>query len=1555
MESCEQIGIGGERMSNVKNSSIPDFLVTFFVGERAISKTLSDILRNRTNPLFLEVLGLPLDFILPFFQEEVDSSVVFYLRQECNPNYQVVVNDNPCGNHIIQSGDYFVFKNLTGNKTVKALFIATSDLCTGYRKYRLPKDTNIFFGRTSSNDISFYLSNFISREKHAAIHVDSHGNAFIEDLKRSVGVYVNGQMVHSQQLKLFDEVFIMGFSLVYMGDFIAVRNLNVESTLPLMPEYILKDPVHDTERKDYFISTPRILKTLDRDEIEIDAPPNPFTVDQTPAILTLGPTLTMSIVMLASLGVSIANAFSGGQISTIITSGIMAIGMLLGALMWPSLLRRYQKKRILAEEAHRKKRYTSYIADIEKELVEKRERAIRVLNQSLCPAPEMLCAMLDSESNRLHLWERSSEDSDFLAIRMGLGSRPSEIHFKIPRQGFQLYEDDLRKLPTELSQKYEILTHVPLTLDIRNNHTIGIIGSLQNIQTILNEIILNVMSLHPYDEAKLVFVTSPKRAVVFAPFKNIPHIWSNDRQVRFFATNPEEVHYIFNTIDEKIKDRESLQDKSAASVPHYVIIVTEPNLIEKEALYRYINDSNNQVGITTLFAYGDITKLPKCCKTIIQSDSTRTGYYSKNRNSNRFIPFTLDPIDMEAVYAFSDKLSRLDIKRDARSMGIADRISFLQMYKVGNVHDLSIESHWRNNNSAKSLAAPIGVVAGGDVFSLDLHEAYHGCHGLVAGTTGSGKSEFLQAFILSLAINYSPNEVAFVLVDFKGGDMARPFMEKAYAPALPHLSATISNLSGNILYRALVSLDAEIKSRQRIFNEAAAALGVDKLDINSYHKYYKSGRLDTPLPHLVIIIDEFAQLKTQQPEFLEQLINIAQVGRSLGIHLILATQKPNGIVDPQIMSNSRFKVCLKVADKQDSVDMISRPDSAMIKNPGRLYLQVGYDEVYECIQSGYSGADYIPTKSFMPDEEITVQMTDNTANPIHSAKMELTNDKSEKTQLEAVVAEIVALGQKYNLSAKPLWLNVLPEKVLLSSLKKETRGLCSATIGLADFVRTQEQKPLIVDLVQAGHIGLYGASGTGKTTFLQTMVYSMVCEYGYSPAELNLYAMDFGGRNLGYLSHLPHTGGVVFADEADKIYELISTLQGIIDERKRLFADHNCGTFRDYRAVCHNPLPAVLVLIDNFAAFREKYMDISDAFIDIISAAKAFGVYFVITGNTRNSIYYKVTEHIATYFTLKMNDPGNYLDILNVRPPIIPEDISGRGITVINREVIEFQTAIAFNGETESDRMTRIADEYQTLKTGWKGYLPILLSGSDENVKEAPAAANTAFISLQSNPPESVYDDPHHLILGTSKSGALTYGIPLSQHYKICICANGSNDLRAFYKNLLEQISSYSDRKAVFIDDEIGTYKGLVENYSTFRYISGCSALETFIEDLKPELNARLENPEAQHMRLFVVIAEFNSFFRMISDVQAAFMRKVVQYMNDPKYQIYFICGFDVNGDKNNDRLFMSLIVNAESYLICPFCYEKASKKIETLPFISDIKPGHCYFCLNEKSTDIRW
>ena len=1543
-------------IKNSNNVTI-DFLTTFFIDDYIVTKLLSEVVQNRGGLFLASSIGLPHDFILPIFQEEKAGISKYVLRQHTIDKYQASILDKPCNDHEICGGDYITFKNHDTKKIIRVLFVPISDVRVGYKKFKIEKGTNIFIGRTPANDVAFGFSNFVSREKHAAIRIDNDGKAYIEDLKRSVGIYVNGKLTHSQELSLFDEIFMMGLSIVYLGQSVAIRNLALDSTLPLIKAFPAKSIIMENQ-KTYFVRTPRILKSLDHDEIDVDAPPNPPTMDNTPVILVLGPSITMSIVMLASLGVSISNAINGGDNTTLVVSGIMAGGMLIGAIMWPMLLRRYQRKTVRAAETHRKSRYLSYIADIEQKLISKTERAIRLLKETLSPAPEVLCSLLDTETGRLRLWERSYSDEDFLAVRIGIGNRPFDVKIKVPRKGFQLYEDELADLPTKLSEKYGTLTQVPLTINIRDNRTIGLIGNKEHVRNLLTEMILNVIALHSYDEVKLVFVASQKQMDEFDIYKNLPHVWSNDRKIRYFATNQEEVHYVFSSIDEIVREREAKSGEITddTCIPQYIIVIADSSLIEREALLRYIDSPKNSVGITAVFAYGDITKLPKSCETIIQSDETRTGYYIKNENENKFTPFSLDDVSKKSVSIFSNELSRLLIKRDMRTLGIPDRISFLQMYKAGNVQELDIERHWDGNNSSKSLAAAIGVMAGGEVFSLDIHESYHGCHGLVAGTTGSGKSEFLQAFVLSLAINYSPNEVAFVLVDFKGGDMARPFMKKPFSPALPHLAATISNLSGNILYRALVSFEAEIKSRQRLFNEAAAMLGVDKLDINSYHKYFKSGKLQTPLPHLIIIIDEFAQLKTQQPEFLTQLVNVAQVGRSLGIHLILATQKPSGVVDPQIWSNSRFKVCLKVADKQDSVDMINKPDAAMIKNPGRLYVQVGYDEIYEYVQSGYSGADYVPTKTYMPDDDITVQMTDNTANPIHSAKLDMSSSRTDKTQLEAVVAEIVTLGQKKKISAKPLWLDMLSEKIILSNLMKGRKGLCTATVGLVDYVRTQTQRPLTFDFSKTGHIGLYGAGGTGKTTFLHTLVYSLVCDYGYTPDEVNIYVMDFGGRSLGYMETLPHTGGVVYADSEEKIAGLSTILHDIINERKRLFASNDCGNYIDFRTTNRQTLPVILVLIDNFAAFHEKYYDLSETFFDVVSSGRTFGIYFVVTGNTRNSIYYKVTEHISTYFTYKMNDPSNYLDIHNIRPPIIPEDINGRGITVIDKEIVEFQTALALDSENEADRISTIREKYDAIAVAWNGNLPVRIADMiSEPTEEENMPASYSVGTVQENLPDAIQNVRDNLLLGTSKTGALQYGMSLIDGYKLGICSDDMSGMEECYRNIIKNIISFDNRRLVFIDDESSTFRNLSTEFPSCMYIDGVSSLDNFINDIKPELNARLSEEDARKEQLFIVISEYNRFFSMITDEQAAFMRKVLQYIDSPQYGIYFICGFDANGEKSNDRLFVSLLVNTETHLICPYSYEKASSKIETLPIVNDLKPNNCYLCIDDKSVAIRW
>lgn len=1470
-----------------------EFLVSLFFEDTVKTEKISDFMRSR-NDLLPEAAKKALaDFSFPL--RKTDGAYEIDLTGG-PAGVQAFLNGEAVVRRRIAHGDYLFFRLREGEVPFSLLFVDCGKMKAGFSKYRLRKDTNIFIGRASDNDICFDLNDCVSRQKHAAIRIDASGQAFVEDLKRTVGVFVNGRRTNSAKLSPGDEIFLMGLTMVYMGEYLAVGDLSVSCGLEEYREFAVKTPEETDEREARdFVRSPRILKSLDQGVCEIDPPTTPQKSERIPAILAIGPSLTMAVAMLASLGFSIANLSAGGSMQSVASGGAMAVSMLLGAAMWPSLLNRYQKKTQAAQEKYRCEKYGEYLGRKDRELAAKCARNARIWNEVLSPGPDILCGFPDSPEKRLRLWERSAGDDDFLSVRVGLGDRDSGIDIHIPRDGFTLDGDELRELPKGIAEKYRVLKHVPITLPLREQVTVGLIGKRANIFRIANGIALNIAALHSWDEVKMVFVCWEKDGGEFEWARELPHVWSSDRSLRYLCTDPDEVHQVFSAVDELVKSREDGGENRGQALPHFVFFVADRSLIEGEALLRYLENPDNRVGISALFLYGDIATLPKDCRVIVQSDDAVCGYYSRNRNNNRFMEFEPDAVDAGKLRNFGKKLAALRVKTDSRNLGVPERISFLQMYRAGNIAALHIEKRWDGSSADRTLAAPVGAVAGGEIFSLDIHEAYHGCHGLVAGMTGSGKSEFLQAFILSLAVNYSPNEVAFVLVDFKGGDMARPFMEKEktdrkpYVPSLPHLAATISNLSDSVLYRALVSLDAEIRTRQRVFNELAASLGTDKIDINSYQKYFKEGRIRAPLPHLVIVIDEFAQLKTQHPEFLEQLINIAQVGRSLGIHLILATQKPSGLVDPQIWSNSRFKVCLKVLDKQDSVEMIGRPDAAGIKLPGRCFVQVGYDEVFECVQSGYSGADYAPSPLYRLDDEITVRLVDHTATAVRSVRDGVSGEKTGRSQLEETVRELVALGQQKGLRAKPLWCAPLGGEILLDSLPDLPRAggpSLSAKFALADYVRIQKQLPLEIDLLKSGHVAVYGASGSGKTTLLQTLVYSLAVRY--TPNEVVFYVMDFGGRTLRYLELLPHCGGVVFSDSEDAVAEMLGTVQDIIEERKRLFAQENCGSYTEYLNAGGKKLPAVVLIVDNYAPFRERLFPLEERLIELVRSGRTYGVFAVITGSSKDAVYYRVTEHISVFLTLRMNDRMSYRDILNVPVPVEPEDIRGRGLAAADGGAVEFQTALAAPGDSEPERIRKISDVFSGLAQRWEGALPRPVRAGERDGADETARAAQNQVPAQAAPmPKPVSESPDVLIAGKSLSGGDAYGVELAHSRALFLGAVSLREKIPLFQFLLPQLSRRYGRRLVFIDDEREAFRELAQSVGPYRYISTAAAFGDFLpllEDMAAkqksgagELSGRESREGGDAERLFLLIADFPAFYDMIADEDAERFTRIVK------------------------------------------------------------------------------
>ena len=530
-----------------------------------------------------------------------------------------------------------------------------------------------------------------------------------------------------------------------------------------------------------------------------------------------------------------------------------------------------------------------------------------------------------------------------------------------------------------------------------------------------------------------------------------------------------------------------------------------------------------------------------------------------------------------------EKLANTNLRMVSQAYALPKMITFLEMFDVGRIEHLVSANRWKENNPVKSLATPIGISTDGSLFCLDLHEKYQGPHGLVAGMTGSGKSEFIITYILSLAVNYHPNDVSMILIDYKGGGLAGAFQKGDVK--LPHIVGTITNIDKAGLQRSLVSIQSELRRRQVKFNQAREKTDEGTIDIYKYQKLYHDGIVKEPIPHLLIICDEFAELKQQQPDFMDELISVARIGRSLGVHLILATQKPAGVVNDQIRSNSRFGICLKVQDRQDSIDVIKRPDAADLKRVGQFYIQVGNNEYFALGQSAWAGASYEPSDIIKKKVDTSMKFVSNIGSVIKKVDDTLKSPtRKDGEQLTNIVKYIYQLGKHENIKLKPLWLDNIPNVIMLDNIKKKyniqkKENEVIPVVGEYDDPYNQRQGPVEIDFKKQGNVIVYGNAESGKETFISTMVYDIISTY--SVKEAQMYLIDFGSEALKIFKDAPHIGDVVLSTDTEKINRLFEILQREMKRRTEILSNYD-GDIKLYINDTGAEMPQVFIIINNF-------------------------------------------------------------------------------------------------------------------------------------------------------------------------------------------------------------------------------------------------------------------------------------------------------------------------------------------------------------------------------------
>jgi len=877
------------------------------------------------------------------------------------------------GKVVFKENTYFV---VAKENEKKLLYVSSANDET-FEGYAVTEGVPFKLGKTSSCDI--LVKNPYILDEHMELKFEN--NAWtLKRLNNSI-VYVDKQIMKEETRTLKNGVCIdlYGIKLFLIYGKIFINNPNKDlsfnaklnkcvftSTEEIVEEDIDNESMYkDT---DYFLRSPRMRRSIQTFELGIDSPPAKQEVPETNLLMTIGPMVTMGASSMISVVNTISATASGEKTlsqtwPTLLVSACMIVSM----MVWPSLTRKFEKKRREEKEAERIQKYRAYIDKKKEEIVKEYETQKRIYEENLLP----LNACYDIITNkRRTLWERKIDQNDFLTVRLGIGDVPFDAKINYHTEDFRMDDDELKTLVEGLIKGYKDIQSVPVGFSFAENRLSALCGMYPKYIKFMDNVFLQLMAYHSYDNLKFVIFTSKDNQNRWDYVKETPYCFSDDKNIRFFATTIEEMQEISNYLEKVFAGRESLFKTNGSDKPddyskfktYYLIITDDIDVSRKINIINNVLKGKTNFGFSLITIEEKLSKIPSEVSNFITiGDSISAVISNIDNEQTKFKDEIVDTFDMSKC---TKVVSNLPLYLTENAKELPNTITFLEMFGVGQIEQLNVLNRWASNDPTKSLRTEIGANENNDVFILDLHEKQHGPHGLVAGMTGSGKSEFIITFVLSMAVNYSPEEVAFVLIDYKGGGLAGAFENTELGSRLPHVVGTITNLDKSEINRALSSIQSELRRRQERFNEVKEQTGESTIDIYKYQKLYRDGVVDEPMPHLIIVSDEFAELKDQQPDFMDDLVSTARIGRSLGVHLILATQKPSGVVDAQIWSNSKFKICLKVQDKSDSMEMIKTDLAAELKQTGRFYLQVGYNEYFAMGQAAWAGAQYYPSKEY---------------------------------------------------------------------------------------------------------------------------------------------------------------------------------------------------------------------------------------------------------------------------------------------------------------------------------------------------------------------------------------------------------------------------------------------------------------------------------------------------------------------------------------------------------------------------------------------------------------
>ena len=609
--------------------------------------------------------------------------------------------------------------------------------------------TEITIGKSSKCDIIY--DNILVRDLHAKI-VFNNGRWIIENYDTKLGTFVNGTPVfkNTRVLRNGDIIFILGLRIVIMGNSIFInnpnnkmkynpQNFNINTTKNTTPTKETLEEDNEEElniEEKYYSRAPRIRNKIEHETVKIDSPPQAQNKDEMPALLVIGSTLSMGIVMMISMGNSITGIANGNaSAGEIILSVFMTFAMLISMILFPILEMKYSKKQKAKYEEKRQNRYKEYINSKIKEVDEIMFKQRNILSENYVSVEECSNIIL-SRSPRL--WERKIEDFDFLTCRLGIGDVPLDADIQYPEKTFAMEDDNLVEILNTIANKSKILNRAPITVSLAEKNITGIISNdYEEQKNFVKNLILQLITFHSYEDLKLVFLLKKDNEKKWEHLKMLPHVWDNAHQIRFFADDYDDMTEISSYLEEDLRNRYSNQEVDYKSFsPYYLIISDDYKKIANLKIITEILSMKQNVGFSILCMADNLMQLPNECKTFIKIDSGKGSVFESEMLQKDERTFNFDDTQKIFFEKISQTIANIPIKYSLSKENLLPSVyTFLEMYDVGLIEQLNILERWKRNNPTISLRAPIGIDSSGMRIALDIHEKFHGPHGLIAGST----------------------------------------------------------------------------------------------------------------------------------------------------------------------------------------------------------------------------------------------------------------------------------------------------------------------------------------------------------------------------------------------------------------------------------------------------------------------------------------------------------------------------------------------------------------------------------------------------------------------------------------------------------------------------------------------------------------------------------------------------------------------------------------------------------------------------------------------------